>query len=147
MVESHCRVVRTLTSQTLWKEVKDVHAHPGSRTEPTENSAEPESDRRKRTKGTDAGPAPADPEQAFTADDKTVEANRNASDFVDGTSESYEEAALVLNEKSDTDRQPAESDKRNSGIDRQTLAADLFTNANLILDDYEFDGPVLEARR
>ena len=38
------------------------------RAEPTENNAEPESDRRKRTEGADAGPAFAEPEQAFAAD-------------------------------------------------------------------------------
>ena len=38
------------------------------RAKPTENNAEPESDRRKRTEGADAGPAFAEPEQAFAAD-------------------------------------------------------------------------------
>ena len=38
------------------------------RAKPTENNAEPESDRRKRTEGVDAGPAFAEPEQAFAAD-------------------------------------------------------------------------------
>ena len=37
------------------------------RAKPTENSTEPEGSRRK-TEGTDAGPAFAEPEQAFAAD-------------------------------------------------------------------------------
>ena len=71
-----CSSARHTSHANRWNRVPTVaakideagRAEPAEcRAKPTENNAEPESDRRKRTEGADAGPAFAEPEQAFAA--------------------------------------------------------------------------------
>lgn len=134
----------TLTSQTPKTEIEwTVTLNPRTatlnpqRTTPNQQRAAPN---RRRTalnqqsavENKQTAPTPT-PRPKIASDEK-------AADVVEGASEADERAA-------DVDERAADVGDQQPDVDQQAPIADPFANANPILDDYEFNGTVLAARR
>lgn len=120
-----------------------------SHTQPTDSNTEPAEDNAKPTEGRaeppedSAEPAVSSRKQQ-TAPTPTlrpkIASDEKAADVVEGASEADERAA-------DVDERAADVGDQQPDVDQQAPIADPFANANPILDDYEFNGTVLAARR